>query len=53
MLPAERHSRIGEALRASRVVSTEELARVLGVSVETIRRDLVLLERQGRLARVH
>ncbi|MBB4918473.1 DeoR/GlpR family DNA-binding transcription regulator [Streptosporangium saharense] len=53
MLPAERHSRIGEALRASRVVSTEELARELGVSVETIRRDLVLLERQGRLTRVH
>ncbi|GAA2868725.1 DeoR/GlpR family DNA-binding transcription regulator [Streptosporangium fragile] len=53
MLPAERHSRIGEALRASRVVSTEELARELGVSVETIRRDLLLLERRGVLARVH
>ncbi|MEV8631932.1 DeoR/GlpR family DNA-binding transcription regulator [Streptosporangium sp. NPDC051023] len=53
MLPAERHSRIGEALRASRVVSTDELARELGVSAETIRRDLVLLERRGRLARVH
>lgn len=53
MLPVERHSRIGEALRASRVVSTDELARRLGVSAETIRRDLVLLERRGILARVH
>ncbi|GAA3425357.1 DeoR/GlpR family DNA-binding transcription regulator [Streptosporangium sandarakinum] len=53
MLPAERHSRIGEALRTSRVVSTEDLARELAVSAETIRRDLVLLERQGKLARVH
>ncbi|MEV7010538.1 DeoR/GlpR family DNA-binding transcription regulator [Streptosporangium sp. NPDC051022] len=53
MLPAERHTRIGEALRASRVVSTDELARDLGVSAETIRRDLVLLERRGKLARVH
>ena len=53
MLPAERHSRIGEALRVSRVVSTDDLARELGVSAETIRRDFVVLERQGRLARVH
>ncbi|MER5424699.1 DeoR/GlpR family DNA-binding transcription regulator [Streptosporangium roseum] len=53
MLPAERHSRIGEALRASRVVSTDDLARELGVSAETIRRDFVLLERRGKLVRVH
>jgi DeoR family fructose operon transcriptional repressor len=53
MLAAERHSRIGEALRSSRVVSTEDLARDLHVSVETIRRDLVVLERRGSLFRVH
>ncbi|MFB9676071.1 DeoR/GlpR family DNA-binding transcription regulator [Streptosporangium vulgare] len=53
MLPTERHSRIGEVLRACRVVSTDDLARELGVSAETIRRDLVLLERRGTLARVH
>ncbi|MFI6513229.1 DeoR/GlpR family DNA-binding transcription regulator [Streptosporangium sp. NPDC050855] len=53
VLPTERHARIGEALRASRVVSTDDLARELGVSAETIRRDLVLLERRGMLARVH
>ncbi|MFF3444531.1 DeoR/GlpR family DNA-binding transcription regulator [Streptosporangium sp. NPDC002721] len=53
MLPAERHSRIGAALRARRVVSTDEFARELGVSAETIRRDLVLLELRGTLARVH
>ncbi|MEU3165733.1 DeoR/GlpR family DNA-binding transcription regulator [Streptosporangium sp. NPDC006930] len=53
MLPAERHARIGEALRTSRVVSTDDLAQELGVSAETIRRDFVVLERQGRLSRVH
>ncbi|MEU0567014.1 DeoR/GlpR family DNA-binding transcription regulator [Nonomuraea sp. NPDC005983] len=53
MLPAERHSRIEEALRSSRIVSTDDLAREFGVSAETIRRDFVLLERQGALARVH
>ncbi|MGW0588560.1 DeoR/GlpR family DNA-binding transcription regulator [Streptosporangium sp. NPDC002607] len=53
VLPAERHARIGEALRISRVVSTDDLAHELGVSAETIRRDFVALERQGRLSRVH
>jgi Transcriptional regulators of sugar metabolism len=40
-------------LRLSRVVSTDELARELMVSLETIRRDLVVLERRGVLSRVH
>lgn len=53
MLPAQRHVQIHEALRSARVVSSEELARLLNVSTETIRRDLMLLERQGTLVRVH
>jgi len=53
VLPAERHGLISEALRSAQVVSTEELARRLGVSAETVRRDLVALERQGALRRVH
>jgi DeoR/GlpR family transcriptional regulator of sugar metabolism len=53
MLPVERHGRIEGALRARGVVSTEELARLCEASVETIRRDLVTLERQQRLTRVH
>ena len=42
-----------EALRGVRTVSTEELSRRLDVSAETIRRDLVSLEEQGLLDRVH
>jgi DeoR family transcriptional regulator, fructose operon transcriptional repressor len=53
MLAAERHSRIADALRLTRTVSTDELAHDLKVSVETIRRDFVELERRGQLRRVH
>ncbi len=53
MLPAERHQRIAAAVSSGRVVSTEELAQLLKVSAETIRRDLVVLENRGALRRVH
>ncbi|GAA1787357.1 DeoR/GlpR transcriptional regulator [Planosporangium flavigriseum] len=53
MLPAERHARITDAVRSARVVSTEELAALTGASAETIRRDLMALELQGLLKRVH
>ena len=52
MLVAERHSRIVGSLRSNTVASTEELAQILDVSAETIRRDLVVLEQQGALTRV-
>ena len=53
MLSARRHDLIVEALRSAGVVSTDELAQRLEVSVETVRRDLVVLERRGALRRVH
>jgi DeoR/GlpR family transcriptional regulator of sugar metabolism len=53
VLAVERRARIVETLRDARSISTEDLARRLDVSVETIRRDLVSLEDQGLLARVH
>lgn len=53
MLAVERQSRISEALRSSRTLSTEDLANELGVSLETIRRDFVVLEKRGTLSRVH
>lgn len=53
MLPAERHEAIIDAVGAGQVVSTEELVRRLGVSAETVRRDLALLEGQGAIRRVH
>lgn len=53
VLASERHARITEMLRDSGVVSTEQFALALDVSTETIRRDLVMLDRVGLLERVH
>ncbi|MET0898575.1 MAG: DeoR/GlpR family DNA-binding transcription regulator [Mycobacterium sp.] len=53
MLPVERHEAIVEAVGAAQAVSTDELVRRLGVSAETVRRDLALLEEKGALRRVH
>ena len=53
MLPVERHEAIAEAVGAAQAVSTDELVRRLGVSAETVRRDLALLEEKGVLRRVH
>jgi DeoR family transcriptional regulator, fructose operon transcriptional repressor len=52
VLAAERHSRISDAIELDRVVSTEFLSAALGVSIETVRRDLIELETQGVLRRV-
>ena len=40
-------------LQVQQQVSTEELALDMGVSKETIRRDLIELEQGGRLSRIH
>ncbi|MBX6382200.1 MAG: DeoR/GlpR transcriptional regulator [Microbispora sp.] len=53
MLPAQRHQRIIEALGRKGTVRTGDLAALLGVSRETIRRDLAILERRALLVRVH
>ncbi|WP_169944905.1 DeoR/GlpR family DNA-binding transcription regulator [Microbispora sp. H11081] len=53
MLPAQRHQRIIEALGRKGTVRTEDLAALLGVSHETVRRDLAILERRALLVRVH
>jgi DeoR/GlpR family transcriptional regulator of sugar metabolism len=53
MLAVERHVRIRDVVEARRVISTEDLAQALAVSTETIRRDLVRLDNQGVLRRVH
>ena len=49
----ERRSRIAEALRTGARASTATLARQLGVSRETVRRDLLSMEADGLLQRVH
>lgn len=53
MWVAERHRRILDLLQTHQRLTTEHFAERLGVSRETVRRDLIELERCGQLARVH
>lgn len=53
MWAKERHQRILSMLAANQQVSANDLAGMLGVSRETVRRDLVDLEEIGKVARVH
>jgi DeoR/GlpR family transcriptional regulator of sugar metabolism len=53
VLAQERHERISQALRTDGPAAVSALAERLGVSQATVRRDLVELERQGRLTRVY
>jgi DeoR/GlpR family transcriptional regulator of sugar metabolism len=51
LLPAQRQLRLAELLITSDAVSLDDLARTFGVSTQTVRRDLALLERQGLVRR--
>jgi DeoR/GlpR family transcriptional regulator of sugar metabolism len=53
VLPSERRRRIVEVLAARPSVGTEDLAREFGVSAETVRRDLLRLQHDGLVERVH
>ena len=53
MLAVERRRRILRSLERSPAITTDEFAADLGVSPETVRRDLIELERHGMLRRVH
>ncbi|MBD3677868.1 MAG: DeoR/GlpR transcriptional regulator [Rhodobacteraceae bacterium] len=53
MWAKERHQRILSMLAANQQVSANDLAEMLGVSRETVRRDLLDLEEIGKVARVH
>lgn len=53
MYAAERHRRIAEEARRAGRVAVAELADTLGVTPETVRRDLSSLEQRGTLRRVH
>ena len=53
MYAAERHEAILERARAQGRVEVGALAEELGVTVETVRRDLTALERLGVVRRVH
>jgi DeoR family transcriptional regulator, fructose operon transcriptional repressor len=53
VLPVERHDAIVDAVNTAQAISTDDLVRRLGVSAETVRRDLALLEDRGAIRRVH
>lgn len=53
MGPTDRHDEIVKLVHRTGDVSVEELAERLGVSRETIRRDLANLDASGRLRKVH
>ncbi len=53
MLAIERQRKIVDAARRAGAVRTQELAATLGVTEETVRRDLDALARQGLLHRTH
>jgi DeoR/GlpR family transcriptional regulator of sugar metabolism len=53
MLPQRRHELILRTLRAEGPAAVRVLAEQLGVSQATIRRDLVQLDKEGRLTRVY
>ena len=53
MLPVERRERLLALLQERKSASTEELAAALEVSVMTVRRDLELFQKEGRIQRCH
>ncbi len=52
-LAAERQKSLGEYIRDRGVVRIEDLSREFDISSATVRRDLEILEEQGRIRRVH
>jgi DeoR family transcriptional regulator, aga operon transcriptional repressor len=53
LISAARRAELLQSVQAHRVVQVNELARSLGVSASTIRRDLSQMEEEGLLRRVH
>ncbi len=53
MYAPERHQRIVERARSQGRVDVKDLAELLEVTPETIRRDLTSLERRGLVRRAH
>ena len=53
MLAKQRYNKILELLDKDGIVHTAELVKLMGVSSETVRKDLEYLDNQGRLSRVH
>lgn len=52
-IQAERQLAIVDLIRTRKTVSTEELSKMFDISLNTVRRDLTVLEEQGVLKRTH
>lgn len=53
MLQEQRHQMIESFLKQQKAVKASELATLLDVSIDTVRRDLEVLENNGNVKRVH
>ncbi|MFJ8244905.1 DeoR/GlpR family DNA-binding transcription regulator [Peribacillus asahii] len=53
MLQEHRHQKIESFLKQHKAVKAAELASLLNVSIDTVRRDLETLEKKGTIKRVH
>lgn len=53
LFATERYEKIMEILREKRTIKVSALSELFGVSIETIRRDLDYLEKDGRLKKVY
>ena len=53
MLQEQRHQMIESFLKQQKAVKASELATLLDVSIDTVRRDLEVLEKKGIVKRVH
>ena len=53
LLQEHRHHKIESYLKQQKAVKASELATLLNVSIDTVRRDLEVLEKKGFLKRVH
>ena len=53
MFAHERQDKIFAMINNNGAVVTSELVSIFGVSIETIRRDLLTMEQAGQLLRVH
>ena len=53
MLPVERQKKIMDLLKVKKVLKLSELTEKLDISIETLRRDLNLLAKQGKIEKIY
>ncbi|WP_088071684.1 DeoR/GlpR family DNA-binding transcription regulator [Gottfriedia luciferensis] len=53
MFPLERQQKIIELLKINNVLKITELTEALNISIDTLRRDLNLLEKQGKIEKIY